>query len=55
MSRIAKIGFVAFALVLGVGAASSTLEASGYIVASSATGEIECQPGGASDCTGTDA
>lgn len=55
MTRIAKIGFVAFALVLGVSAASSTLEASGYIVASSATGEIVCEPGGTSDCTGTEA
>jgi len=55
MSRIAKIGFVTLALVLGISAASSTLEASGYIVASSATGEIECQPGGASDCSGSDA
>lgn len=49
--RIVKIGFVALALVMGAGAIkSSSLEASGYIVASSVNGEPTCEPGGASDC-----
>lgn len=49
--KIVKVAFVAVALVLGAGLAkSSGLEASGYIVASSITGETTCQPGGSSDC-----
>ena len=52
--RMVKIGFIAVALVAGAGIArTSTLEASGYIVASSLTGETSCQPGGAEDCGGS--
>ena len=54
--KIVKIGFIAIALVLGTSALkSSGLEASGYIVASSRSGESSCEPGGASDCGSVDA
>lgn len=44
------VGFVALVLVLGAGSLRSGLEASGYIVASSFSGEVTCEPGGAADC-----
>ena len=48
-----KAAFVAMALVLGSSALKSNLYASGYIIASSITGEIECQLGGGEDCAAT--
>lgn len=50
MSRIAKIGFIALTMALGIGATSSPVEASGYFLWNSVTGDVECQPGGEGDC-----
>ena len=48
--NLLKATFVAAVLVLGSSALKSNLYASGYIIASSITGEVECQKGGGEDC-----
>jgi hypothetical protein len=47
---VAKAAVIAAGLMMAFAAFGPTLQGSGYIIASSITGEITCEQGGSSDC-----
>jgi hypothetical protein len=48
--HIARVGIIAAGLMIAMAAFSAPLQASGYMMGTALTGEVECQQGGDGDC-----